>query len=79
MPDILDSEKSYLTSHIITAARIVFAKHWKEPRTPQIDVVTDKILETAEMDILSDWLDAKKKKRPSENCIHGYKVDRTVD
>ena len=33
----IDSEKSYLTIHIITAARIVFAKHWKEPRILQID------------------------------------------
>ena len=62
LPDILDSEKSYLTIHIIRTARTVFAKHWKESRTPQINEVIGKILETTEMDVLSDWLDAKKKK-----------------
>ena len=48
----------------------------------QIDEVIDKILKITEMDILSDWLDAKKKKiirKFGHNYIHGYKVDRIAD
>ena len=83
LPNTLDSEKAFLTIHIITAAIIVFVKYWKEPRTPQIEELIGKIIETAEMDILSDWMNAKKKKVHWETwlslyTVHGYRAERMI-
>ena len=49
--------KTYLAIHILTAIRILFAKHWKDPENPSQDELIAKILDTAEMDKLSEWLD----------------------
>ena len=53
IPDNIDKTKEYIVIYIVTAARILYAKNWKSPTVPKQDLI-EKILETAEMNILSE-------------------------
>ena len=64
-------EKKYLAIHTLTAARILFAKHWKDPENPSQEELIAKILDTAEIDKLSEWLDSTRKMN-HEDCWHKF-------
>ena len=52
-PEDLDKQLVYLTLHIVTTARIVFAQHWKNEEIPTEEEIIKKILDCAEMDRLT--------------------------
>lgn len=49
-------EQLHLLTHICTAARIIYAKYWKRKEIPKEAELISEILNTAEMDILTDRL-----------------------
>ena len=54
IPDNMDKSKDYIVVHIVTAARILYAKNWKSLTIPKQEDLIEKIQEIAEMDILSE-------------------------
>lgn len=58
MPEITEKKMKHLMVHVITAARIVYERHWKISDIPTREVL-DKTLDVAEMDILAQAMKDK--------------------
>ena len=59
VPESIEKEKRYLIIHVTTAARILFAKYWKNEATPTIQEFIAKVLEMADINILTEVLKDK--------------------
>uniref|UniRef100_A0A8C5SHQ7 Uncharacterized protein n=1 Tax=Laticauda laticaudata TaxID=8630 RepID=A0A8C5SHQ7_LATLA len=49
VPEIYSKEMIYLIVNVLTAARIVFAKNWKNKKIPMEEEVIKKIMDCTEM------------------------------
>ena len=73
IPDNIDKAKKCIVIYIVTAARILYAKNWKSPMVPKQEDLTEKIRETAEMDILSEVMKDCSLQKASERWDLFYK------
>uniref|UniRef100_A0A2D4M4I4 Uncharacterized protein n=1 Tax=Micrurus spixii TaxID=129469 RepID=A0A2D4M4I4_9SAUR len=53
IPETYSKELKYLIVNVLTAARIVFAKNWKNEKIPMQEEVIKKIMDCAEMSKLT--------------------------
>ena len=79
MPEIVDKEMRYLIIHVITAARILYGKYMKQTEIPSLEELTEKILEMAEIDVLTEALNEMSSQKGFKNWERFYSWTQNMD